>query len=122
MSETIREEALSLLSGITVEAFEDFMTASFMPHMVDRFKGPTRVSRADLQSISLLHSAKSARRFLLVTVWQGAPNSVMGASFEHTRMNTNARTDALLLQLAALAKRAPEKVYVVTTTLRAPER
>ena len=122
MSETIREEALSLQPSVTVEAFEDFMTETFMPHMVERFKGPTRVSRADLQSISLLHNAKSGRRFLLVTVWQGAPDSVMGASFEHTRMNTSARTDALLLQLAALAKRAPEKVYGVTATLQAPGR
>ncbi len=120
MSETIREDALSLLAGVTVAAFEDFMNATFMPHMVERFKGPTRVSRADLQAVTLLQNAKSRRKYVLVTVWQGAPESVLGASFEHTRMNTNARTDALLAQLAAQAKRSTEKVYTTVSTLQAP--
>ncbi len=122
MSEAIREETLSLQPGVAVDAFEDFMTTTFLPHMVERFKGPTRVSRADLQSVALLRSARSARRYLLVTAWQGAPESVMGASFEHTRMNTHARTDALLLQLATLAKRAAEKVYTTAARLQAPGR
>ena len=120
MSEITREEAISLLPGVSVEAFEDFMTDTFLPHMVERFTGPTRVSRADLQTIALQQSAKSARKYLLVTVWQGAAASVQGASFEHARMNTSARTDALLLQLAALAKRSPEKLYTLTAALQAP--
>ena len=122
MSETIREETLNLQAGVTVEAFEDFMAGTFMPHMVERFRGPTRASRADLQTISLLQSAKSARRYLLITAWQGAPESVVGASFEHARMNTNARTDAVLAELAVRAKRAAAKVYMTTATLQAPGR
>lgn len=120
MSTTIRHDALSLLPGVATEAFERFMSATFMPHMIERFKGPTRVSRADLDAVTLLRNAKSARRYLLLTAWQGAPESVLGASFEHTRMNTNARTDALLQQLGSMARRSTEKIYTETTTLQAP--
>ncbi len=122
MSETHRQDTLSLLAGVTVEAFVSFMTDSFMPHMVERFKGPTRVSRADLLSISLFQDAKSARKYLLLTVWQGVPASVQGASFENARMNSNVRTTALLAQMAALAKRGTEKIYTVTANLQAPGR
>ena len=122
MSSTIRLDALSLMPGVSVDTFERFMTDTFMPHMIDRFKGPTRVSRADLDRVTLLHGAQSTRKYLLLTAWQGATESVLGASFEHARMNTNARTDALLVQLGTMAKRSTEKVYTETATLQAASR
>jgi hypothetical protein len=111
MSHTIRHDAIALNAGADAAAFERFMTGALMPHFAERFKGPTRTSKADLLALSLQRNAKSARRFLLVTVWDGAASSVAGAAFENARMNTDARTDALLKQLDGFAKRSAEKVF-----------
>ena len=111
MSHTIRHDALTLNAGVDSDTFERFMTSELMPHFAERFKGPTRTSRADLKSLSLLRDAMSARRFLLVTVWDGAAASVAGGAFENARTNSVARTDALLKKLDGFAKRSAEKVF-----------
>ena len=112
MSNTIRHDAIALNAGADADAFERFMTRELMPHLAERFKGPTRSSNADLKAQSLLRNAKSARKFLLVTVWDGAAASVAGATFENARMSTVAQTGALLKRLDAVAKRSAEKVFV----------
>jgi hypothetical protein len=113
MSSTIRHDAIALKAGANAQAFESFMSGELMPHFVQRFKGPTRVSKADLTSITLLRDAKSKRRFLLVTVWIGAATAVAGAAFENARMNSAPATDDMLSRLDGFAKRSAEKVYSV---------
>lgn len=120
MSNTIRHDALVLHAGVDADAFERFMTADLMPHLAGRFRGPTRSSRADLQALSLVRDAKSKRRFLLVTVWMGAPASVAGAEFENARMNTVAGTAALLKRLDEFAKRLAEKVFTEVSRMDVP--
>lgn len=111
MSNTIRHDAIALNAGVDADAFERFMTGELMPHLAERFKGPTRSSRADLKAQSLLRNAKSARKFLLITVWDGAAASVAGATFENARMSSVAQTGTLLKKLDAMAKRSAEKVF-----------
>lgn len=115
MFHTIRHDALALNAGVDADEFERFMTGELMPHLAERFKGPTRSSKADLKAQSLLRDAKSARKFLLVTVWDGAAASVAGRAFENARMSTAAQaiaqTDALLKKLDGFAKRSAEKVF-----------
>jgi len=120
MPQAIRHDALALNAGADVDAFERFMNDDFMPHLADRFKGPTRTSKADLKSMSLLRSVKSARGFLLVTMWEGDASSVAGAAFENARMNTVARTGLLLDKLEGFVKRSPEKVFVARSTVEVP--
>ena len=111
MSNTIRHDAIALNAGVDADAFERFMTGELMPHLAERFKGPTRSSRADQKAQSLLRNAKSARKFLLITVWDGAAASVAGATFENARMSSVAQTGTLLKKLDAMAKRSAEKVF-----------
>jgi hypothetical protein len=120
MSHTIRHDAMALNAGVDADSFEQFMTKELMPHLAERFKGPTRASRADLKALSLLRDAKSARKFLLVTVWDGAPSSVAGAAFENARMNTIVKTDALIKKLDGLVKRSAEKVFDETVRTEVP--
>jgi len=120
MSHTIRHDALTLNAGVDSDTFERFMTSELMPHFAERFKGPTRTSRADLKSLSLLRDAMSARRFLLVTVWDGAAASVAGGAFENARTNSVARTDALLKKLDGFAKRSAEKVFAEAIRIEVP--
>ena len=111
MSHTIRHDALALKAGVDVDDFERFMNSELMPHFAERFKGPTRSSKADLKAQSLLRDATSARKFVFVTVWDGAASSVTGAAFENARMTTVARTGELLKKLDSLARRSAEKVF-----------
>ena len=124
MSHTIRHDALALNAGVDADTFERFMTDELMPHFAERFKGPTRSSKADLKALSLLRDAKSARKFLLVTAWDGAAASVAGAAFENARMSTTAQitaqTDALLEKLAGFAKRSAEKVFAERISTEVP--
>lgn len=120
MSHTIRHDAIALKAGIDADAFERFMTSELMPHFAERFKGPTRVSKADLKALSLLRDAKSARRYLLVTVWDGAAASVAGAAFENARMNAVKQTSEVLKKLDGLAKRPAEKVYAEMVLIEVP--
>jgi len=111
MIRTVRHDALALREGVDVDDFEHFMTRELMPHFAECFEGPTRSSRADLKVQSLLRDTKSARKFLLVTVWDGAASSVAGAAFENARMNTVAQTGALMKKLDGLAKRSTQRVF-----------
>lgn len=120
MSHTIRHDAIALKAGIDADAFERFMTSELMPHFAERFKGPTRVSKADLKALSLLRDAKSARRYLLVTVWDGAAASVAGAAFENARMNAVKQTSEVLKKLDGFAKRSAEKVYAEMVLIEVP--
>ena len=78
MSHTIRHDALALKASVDIDEFERFVTGELMPHFAERFKGPTRSSKADLKAQSLLRDVTSARKFVFVTVWDGAPSSVAG--------------------------------------------
>ncbi len=120
MSHTIRHDAIALNAGVEAAAFERFMTNELMPHFAETFKGPTRTSKADLKVQSLLRDAKSARRFLLVTVWDGTASSVAGTAFENARMSTVAQTAALLKKLDGFAKRSAEKLYVEVVSTVVP--
>lgn len=120
MSNTIRHDALVLNAGVDADAFERFMTAELMPHLAGRFQGPTRSSRADLKALSLVRDAKAKRKFLLATVWNGAPASVAGAAFENARVNTVAGTAALLKRLDEFAKRSAEKVFTEVSRIDVP--
>ena len=120
MSNTIRHDAIALNAGVDTEAFQRFMNSELMPHLAERFKGPTRSSKADLKAQSLLRNAKSARKFLLITVWDGAASSVAGATFENARMSTVAQTGALLKKLDAMARRSAEKVFVEVVSTEVP--
>ena len=120
MSHTIRHDAIALNAGVDADAFEHFMTSELMPHFAARFQGPTRTSKADLKAQSLLRNAKSARKFLLVTVWDGAAVSVAGAGFENARMDTVAQTGALLKTLDGFAKRSAERVFTELVSMEVP--
>jgi hypothetical protein len=120
MSNTIRHDAMALNAGVDADSFERFMTSELMPHFAERFRGPTRSSKADLKAMTLLRDARSARRFVLLTVWDGAASSVAGASFENARMNTVAATGAVLKKLDGFAKRSAEKVYADAASIEVP--
>lgn len=111
MSHTIRHDSIALIPGADAAEFERFITAELMPHFAVRFKGPTRSSNADLKAQSLLRDSKSARKFVLVTEWDGAAPSVAGAGFENARMSNVAQTGELLKKLETYGKRSAEKVY-----------
>ena len=120
MFHTVRHDAIVLNAGVDAEAFERFMTNELLPHFAERFKGPTRVSKADLKAQSLLRDAKSARKFLLVTVWHGAAALVAGAAFENARTNRLSQTDALLKKLDGFARRSAEKVFAELISTEVP--
>ena len=120
MCRPIRHDAIALNTRVDADAFERFMTRELMPHLAERFRGPTRSSTADLKVLSLLRDSKSARKFLLVTIWQGAAASVSGPAFENARMNTVARTDTLLKKLDGLTKRSAEKVFAEAVRIEVP--
>lgn len=120
MLHTVRHDAIVLNPGADAEAFERFMTDELLPHFAERFMGPTRVSKADLKAQSLLRDAKSARKFLLVTVWHGAAALVAGTAFENARTNRLKQTDALLKKLDGFARRSAEKVFAELVSTEVP--
>ena len=111
MSRVFRHDAITLQSGVSEEDFERFMKKELIPYFSEAYRGPTRASRADLKSQSLLKDAKGRRKWLWVTAWDGSPESVRGSSFEHTRMNRIEATEAMLKKLASFGKRTTEKVF-----------
>jgi len=111
MSRVFRHDAITLQSGVREEDFEKFMKEELIPYFSEVYRGPTRASRADLKSQSLLKDAKVRRKWLWVTAWDGSPESVRGSSFEHTRMNRIEATEAMLKKLASFGKRSGEKVF-----------
>lgn len=110
MSRVFRHDAVTLQSGVREEDFEKFMKEELIPYFSEVYRGPTRASRADLKSQSLLKDAKG-RKWLWVTAWDGSPESVRGSAFEHTRMNRIQATEAMLKKLASFGKRTTEKVF-----------
>jgi hypothetical protein len=106
----VRHDAVTLLSEVREEDFESFMQEELLPYFSERYRGPTRSSRADLQRQSLLKDTKGRRRYLWVTVWDGSAESVRGSSFENTRMSRIEATDAMLKKLDSFGKRSSEKV------------
>jgi len=110
MPNIVRHDAVTLLSGVREEDFEIFMQEKLLPYFSERYRGPTRSSRADLQSQSLLKDTKGRRRYLWVTVWEGSSESVRGSSFENTRMIRIEATAAMLKKLDSFGKRSSEKV------------
>ena len=110
MPTVVRHDAVTLRSGVKEEDFERFMHEEVVPYFSERYRGPTRSSRADLKRQSLLKDTRGRRRYLWVTVWDGSPESVRGAAFEHARMSRIEETDALLRKLDSFGKRSSEKV------------
>lgn len=111
MSRVFRHDAITLHSESKEEDFERFMTEDLIPYFSEKYRGPTRVSIADLKIQSLLRDTEDPRTWLWVTVWDGSPESVRGSSFEHTRMIRFEETEALLKKLESFGKRASEKVF-----------
>ena len=111
MSRVFRHDAITLHSESKEEDFERFMTEDLVPYFSEKYRGPTRVSIADLKIQSLLRDAEDPRTWLWVTVWDGSPESIRGSSFEHTRMIRFEETEALLKKLESFGKRASEKVF-----------
>jgi hypothetical protein len=111
MSRVFRHDAITLQTGVKEEDFERFMKEELIPYFSETYRGPTRTSRADLRSQSLLKDTKGRRKWLWVTVWDGNPESVRGSSFENTRMNRIVATAPKLKKLASFGKRTAEKVF-----------
>lgn len=113
MAKTFRHDAISLLSGVKEEDFEKFMKDELIPFFSERYQGPTRASRADIKNQSLQKDSKGRGKYLWITVWDGSPDSVRGASFENARMTDIHLKDtkAMLKKLESFGKRASEKVF-----------
>jgi hypothetical protein len=111
MSKVIRHDAITLHRDVKQEEFEKFMTDELFPYFRERYQGPTRISRSDLKSQSLLLDTKGQRKYLWITVWEGGPESVRGSSFENTRMNRIETTEVILKKLESFGKRSIEKVF-----------
>jgi hypothetical protein len=120
MHNIIRHDAITLLRGVREEDFERFMQEELLPYFSKRYQGPTRTSRADLQSQSLLKDTKGRRRYLWVTVWDGSSESVRGSSFENTRMIKVEATEAKLKKLDSFGKRSSEKVMSELISTKVP--
>jgi hypothetical protein len=111
MLKVVRHDAIALNREVKEEDFEKFMKDELVPFFSKQYKGPTRASVADLKGQSLLKDTKSRRKYLWITKWDGSPDSVRGASFEHTRMIRIGETDAMLKKLETFGKRTTEKIF-----------
>jgi hypothetical protein len=111
MPRVVRHDVITLHSEVQEEDFERFMKEELIPFFSERYRGPTRISVADIQSQSLLKDTKGRRKWLWVTTWHGSPESVRGSSFEHTRMIRIEETEAILKKLESFGRRTTEKVF-----------
>ena len=111
MPRVFRNDAITLHREVSEEDFERFMKEELVPYFSGRYRGPTRVSIADLTGQSLLKESKGRRKYLWITVWDGSPESVRGSSFEHTRMIEFEETEAILKKLESFGKRSSEKIF-----------
>lgn len=111
MPGVIRHDGITLGSGVKEEDFERFMKEELIPYFSERYRGPTRSSRADIESQSLLRDSKSGRKWLWVTRWSGSPEDVRGPSFANARMSRMEETEAMLEKLDSFGKRTAEKVF-----------
>jgi hypothetical protein len=118
MPRVFRHDEITLQSGVQEEDFETFMKKELIPYFSETYRGPTRTSKADLKSQSLLKDTKGRRKWLWVTAWDGSPESVRGSSFEHTRINKIEGTGPMLKKLAAFGKRTTEKVFSEVNSTR----
>ncbi len=119
MLSVFRHDAVTLHSGIKEEDFQKFMLEELMPFFSHRYRGPTRVSVADLKSQTLLKDANGRRKWLWMTTWDGNPDSVRGSSFEHARMIRLEDTEAMIKKLESFGKRPAEKVFSEIASIEA---
>jgi len=113
MSRFIRHDAITLRNGAEEENFKEFMKEELIPFFSERYGGPTRSSKADIISQSLLRDTKDNREWLWVTAWDSRdPEFVRGSSFEHTRIGDKIWEDtkAILNKLDYFGQRATEDV------------
>jgi hypothetical protein len=111
MPTAFRHDSIRLHSGMKEEDFEKFMAKELLPFFSEQYKGPTRTSVADLKRQSLFKSARGSGEYLWVTDWEGTPESVGGASFEHARMIAIGATADMLKKLEAFGARKKERVF-----------
>ena len=111
MLKVFRNDAITLHREVSEENFERFIKEELVPYFSERYRGPTRTSRADLKSQSFLKDTKGRRKYLWITVWDGSPESVRGATFENTRIVKFKETEAMLKKLESFGKRTSEKVF-----------
>jgi hypothetical protein len=111
MRRVFRHDAITLHSEVREDDFERFMKEELIPYFSERYKGPTRVSVADLKSQSLLKDTQSRRKWLWATAWDGHPESLRGSSFENTRSIEFKETEVMLKKLESFGKRT-EKVFM----------
>ena len=117
MPTAFRHDSITLHSGMKEEDFEKFMANELFPFFSEHYKGPTRTSIADLKGQSLFKSARGPGEYLWVTEWEGSPESVGGASFEHARMIAISATADMLKKLEAFSARKKEKVFMVLVSV-----
>jgi len=117
MPRVIRHDPVTLSRGVKGDDFEKFMVEELAPFFSEHYKGPTRVSVADLKAQSLLKKAQRPGEYLWVTEWDGSPESVRGSSFEHTRMVPVDATVEILKKLATFCDREREKVFSELATI-----
>jgi hypothetical protein len=113
MNKVFRHDTITLNSNAKREDFEKFMKEELFPLFSKVFKGPTRSSKADIQSQFLLKETEG-NKYLWISQWDGSPESVQGSSFERTRMSRvqgMEQTDAMLKRLEGFGKRTTEKVF-----------
>jgi len=89
MPRVFRHDAVTLSSGVKEEDFEKFMTEELVPFFSEQYKGPTRVSIADIKGQSLFKSAQTPREYLWITEWEGSPESVRGSSFAQSALRAD---------------------------------
>ena len=59
-----RHDTITLLADAKEPDFEKFMTDELIPFFSQRYKGPTRSSRADIQGQSVLKTIGQSRKYL----------------------------------------------------------
>jgi hypothetical protein len=101
-----RHDTITLLPGVKEADFEQFMTEDLLPYFSEKYRGPTRSSRADIKSQSLLKTADRDRQYLWVTGWDGSAGDVGDPEFERVRMTPVAATAEMLRKLDAFGKRS----------------
>ena len=111
MQRLIRHDAINLHADTVKQEFEEFMQKDLLPYFGRTYRGPTRVSLADLKRQSLLEDARLPRRYLWVTEWEGSTEAVAGASFAGARMMKMPATDAMLKRLEGYGRRGTAKVF-----------
>jgi hypothetical protein len=106
----IRHDVIKLHDGASAASFETFIKDELMPFFSQRYKGPTRISIADIKSQSLL-KLSGGRAYLWATEWDGPAEAISGAGFEGARMQKLPQTAAMLKKLRVYGKRARCKIF-----------